>query len=184
MLSRAAVKALLGGSTPPLSLFETTTQTLRAWPWLCDSLGHINNARYLDLASWGRIEWLARAGLLRPSVRKRFSPIIAATSVVYRRSIPRMASFSLETRLAGFDARWLYHEQTFLLGAEAGGKTAARVLARLQIQQHGKGVNPEQALQAVGLELPSTRPTPPADFDSWLAAQDACLNVVRARDAR
>lgn len=165
---------------PGRDLLAPVLQQRKAWPWLCDTLGHINNARYFDLLQDGRVEWMLQNGLLRRVFRKRFAFLVAGVGGIYRHSIDRMAAFTLRTRLAAFDERWLYFEQTFVLGHAAEGQVAARFVTRAMIRA-GKGAqDPRESLRRCGGTLPAHSPAPPADMEAWLRAQDACLDVVRA----
>jgi acyl-CoA thioesterase FadM len=165
-------------------LFATVTQELRAWPWLCDMQGHVNNARYLDLLTDGRVEWLSRNGLLRSVLLKRLGFLVAGLAGVYRRPIPQFAPFTLQTRVAAYDERWLYYEQTFLLGPEQRGLVAARFLSRGVISSRGGALPPRESLRLCGVELPEAGQTQaPLDLPAWSAAQEGCLEVIRRRDA-
>jgi len=160
-------------------LFAPVIQQLRAWPWLCDFQGHVNNARYLDLMSGGRLEWLLQNGLLRAVFTRRMAFLVAGLGGIYRHPIPRMAPFTLQTRVAAFDVRWLYYEHTFLLGHGARGTVAARFLARGQLRAPDGAGGPRESLRRCGVELPDRSPPAPADLEAWNAAQAACLDVIR-----
>jgi acyl-CoA thioesterase FadM len=162
-------------------LLAPVTQQLRAWPWLCDFQGHINNARYLDLMSNGRLEWLVQNGLFRSIFTQRMAFLIAGLGGTYRHAIPRMAPFVLQTRVAAFDDRWLYYEHTFRLGTARASPIAARFVARGQLRVPGGALSPRDSLRRCGAELPERTVTPPADLDAWIAAQAACLEVIRTQ---
>src|SRR6476469_6482570 len=119
LLTMSATLSMLKGAliSPPTApdLLAPVQQPMRAWPWLCDSLGHINNVRYLDVAQDGRIFWLAQMGLVRKVMRGRVSFLVTGMNGLYRRPIARMAPFTVETRLVAFDARFICYRQTFLM---------------------------------------------------------------------
>lgn len=163
-------------------VFAVIEQDFRAWPWLCDALGHVNNARYLDLMGSGRFEWLARLGLLRHMIFNGYSFIVGGVQGLYRRPIPRLAPFSLETRAVFFDDKWACFEQTFFLDHDRQGKIAARMLTRGRIHQRGRPVHPLKPLHEVGMETPA-RPALTPEFEQWLTAQQAALDSIRDRDA-
>lgn len=172
------IRAIYQNSPHDRDVMGEVVQQRTAWPWLCDTLGHINNARYFDLLQDGRIEWLVQNGLMRPLVRRRMAFLVAGVGGIYRHSIPRMAPFSLRTRLAAFDTRWLYFEQTFTL--QQGGSTlsAARFLMRVMLRAK-QTLSPEDALRRLGANLPELPPAPPPDLGSWTQAQEACLDQMR-----
>jgi len=180
----AMLSILRGALVPPSSavdLLAPVTLPTRAWPWLCDSLGHVNNVRYLDVAQDGRIGWLAQMGLVRGVLLGRLSFLVVGMSGLYRRAIPRMAPFVLETRLVAFDERFVCYLQTFRLGHDARGKVAARFLCRGQLRDPGGALSPVACMRRFGLEL-ATPAEPPADVSEWLRAQDAALDAVRSDD--
>ncbi len=174
------VRALIGSApSRRANVFDTLGQPMRAWPWLCDSLGHINNARYVDLLGYGRLNWLLQNDLFRSVMKQRMAFVVAGTGGVYRHPIERMESFVLYTRLAAYDERWLYYEQSFVLGERGQGNVAARFLTRGQILLRGKGLAPRTAIELCGRALPEGRPEPPPDLRDWSQAQDACLQQIR-----
>jgi acyl-CoA thioesterase FadM len=183
-LSLAHVRGLFATPNARTDLFAPVTQQLRAWPWLCDFQGHVNNARYLDLMTRGRMYLLLQNGLFRPIFTQRMAFLVGGLGGIYRRSIPRMAEFVLQTRVAAYDERWFYYEHTFLLGSRAHDGTAARFLARGQLRAPDGPVAPRESLRRCGLELPDAAPPPPADLEAWSAAQTACLELIKSRDER
>jgi acyl-CoA thioesterase FadM len=186
--SRDFVHALSTRDPGNADLMAEVVQRRTAWPWLCDQLGHVNNARYFDLLQDGRVAWMLRNGLLRPLVRRRMSFLVAGVGGVYRQPIPLMAEFVLRTRFAAFDARWLYFEQTFFCSrAEPRASTtltpepkvAARFLMRVMMRAPKGPLSPHESLRALGATLPEQPPAPPPDLESWAGAQEACLAQMR-----
>jgi acyl-CoA thioesterase FadM len=171
---------MLAAPVRDADLLAPVTQELRAWPWLCDFQGHVNNARYLDLMTSGRMEWLLHNGLFRTIVTKRMAFLVAGLGGIYRQAIPHMAEFVLQTRVAAFDERWLYYEQSFRLGRGGQGAIAARFLVRGQLRAPDGPMAPRDALRRCGVELPPVSPAAPADLAAWNAAQAAGLEVIRA----
>ena len=99
---------------PRMGPFETDVVGMRVWPNDIDFNLHLNNARYLSVMDYGRMRLLARAGVLKPILKARWMPLVGGVWMTYRRPLPLMAKFTLATRLAGWDARWFYIEQTFM----------------------------------------------------------------------
>lgn len=102
---------------PPLGLLEEDRMTMRVWPNGIDFNLHLNNARYLSVMDYGRTHLLARTRLLERVIRGRWTPLVGAAWVTYRRSLPLFARFTLGSRLVCWDKRWFYIEQIFT-GAE------------------------------------------------------------------
>ena len=95
----------------------------RVWPNDLDTNLHMNNGRYLTLMDLGRVDMMIRAGLARTIMREKWMPVIAGISMIYRRSLSPFERYRLETRMLGWDDRWVYLEQTFI---RANGDLAAR----------------------------------------------------------
>jgi acyl-CoA thioesterase FadM len=98
---------------PPMDLLGEDTLRLRVLPNDIDFNLHMNNARYLSLMDYGRTHLLARTRLLEHIVRSRWQPLVGASWITYRRSLPLFARFTLASRLVCWDERWFYIEQTF-----------------------------------------------------------------------
>ena len=98
---------------PRLRMLDEDSLNLRVWPNDIDLNLHLNNARYLSYMDYGRMHLLARVQLLTHILRGRWTPLVGAAWVTYRRSLPLMARFTLTSRLVCWDERWFYLEQTF-----------------------------------------------------------------------
>ena len=98
---------------PRLGLLEEDRLELRVWPNDIDLNLHLNNARYLSYMDYGRMHLLARTLLLRHILRARWTPLVGAVWMTYRRSLPLFARFTLASRLMCWDERWFYLEQIF-----------------------------------------------------------------------
>ena len=108
LVLRQAIKPL-----PRMGALETDMLHLRVLPNDVDFNFHLNNARYLSVMDYGRIHLLARTGLLKPALRARWTPVVGAVWITYRRSLRLWARYRLATRLVCWDERWFYFEQTF-----------------------------------------------------------------------
>jgi acyl-CoA thioesterase FadM len=86
---------------------------MRVWPNDIDINLHMNNARYLNIMDYARTHLLARTRLLEHIIHSRWQPLVGAVWITYRRSLPLFSGFQLTLRLACWDERWFYIEQTF-----------------------------------------------------------------------
>lgn len=98
---------------PSLPLLEEDCVRMRVLPNDIDLNLHLNNARYLSMMDYGRMHLLARTGLLTYILRARWTPLVGAVWMTYRRSLALFARFTLSSRLVCWDDRWFYLEQTF-----------------------------------------------------------------------
>jgi acyl-CoA thioesterase FadM len=95
----------------------------RVLPNDLDTNLHMNNGRYLTIMDLGRVDALLRSGLIKSVTREKWMPVIAGVSMIFRRSLSPFERYRLETRLIGWDEKWVYMEQTFI---RKNGDLAAR----------------------------------------------------------
>ena len=107
-----AIRARLA-PLPPLGILEEDSLHMRVWPNDIDLNLHLNNARYLSWMDYGRMHLLARTQLLNDILRARWTPLVGAVWMTYRRSLGLFAPFTLASRLVCWDDRWFYMEQIF-----------------------------------------------------------------------
>lgn len=98
---------------PPLGVLDEDRLSMRVWPNDIDFNLHLNNARYLSMMDYGRMHLLARTRILDYVLRSRWTPLVGAVWMTYRRSLPLFARFTLSSRTVCWDERWFYMEQTF-----------------------------------------------------------------------
>lgn len=90
----------------------------RVLPTDLDVYGHMNNGRYLSISDLGRFDLLRRTGLW-PELRKRgWYPVVASSTITYRKSLAPWQRFVIESRLLGVDGRDVYLEQRFVVKGE------------------------------------------------------------------
>jgi acyl-CoA thioesterase FadM len=164
-----------------IALEDSVRQSFRAWPWICDNNLHINNANYLRLMESGRMQWIARSGMLKQMLNKKVNMILAGMNITYRREVKLGTVTDMVTRLAGWDERWLYYEQTLYLPHADGPKIAMRALLRCQLVKGRELVRPEEAWTLFGWQV-DERPELPDDFQAWLNAADAAASEIKSID--
>jgi acyl-CoA thioesterase FadM len=150
---------------PRIGLLDTGRVTLRVLPSDLDLNGHMTNARFFSVLDLGRLDLLVRSGLLALVVRRRWTPVVAGCDVRFRRALWPFERFWVESRLAGWDDRWLYLEQT--VHSKQG--VAASAMIRGVIVAKGTPLAPAEVLSAAGFE--GTPPELPARFEAWRTAE-------------
>lgn len=146
---------------PPMGVLDVDRQRMRVWPNDIDLNLHLNNARYLSIMDYGRTHLLARMRLLEHIVRSRWTPLVGAVWMTYRRPLPVFAPFTLESRLVCWDERWFYIEQTFT-GRE--GLVAVGWVKGL-LRNSGGNLAPQRVLEKVAPGLLS--PPMPEAIATW-----------------
>ncbi len=146
---------------PPLHVLEEDRLRMRVLPNDIDINLHLNNARYLGMMDYARTHMLARSRLLERIIKARWTPLVGAVWITYRRSLPLFSVFSLTTRVICWDERWFYLEQTF-----TGSKGLAAVGWVKGVLRDGKGsVDPQRVINGVAPGLVS--PPMPEAIAAW-----------------
>jgi acyl-CoA thioesterase FadM len=129
----------------PLGVLDEDCLRLRVWPNDIDLNLHMNNARYLNWMDYGRVHLLARMGMLDHIVRGRWTPLLGAAWMTYRRSLALFESFTLSSRMVCWDERWFYFEQTF-----SGGDGLAAVGWVKAVLRNPEGnLTPQKVLERI-----------------------------------
>lgn len=149
---------------------EPSVLTFRVLPNDLDPNWHMNNGRYLTIMDLGRLDLTLHSGLMRSIIRHRWMPVLGGAVIRYHRSLRPFQVYTLTTRIVGWDAKWLYIEQTF----DVDGKRAATGIVKGLIRAKDRSVPTAEVLHEVGLDLPS--PALPPHVQAWIAA-DAALGA-------
>ncbi|MBM3270921.1 MAG: acyl-CoA thioesterase [Candidatus Sericytochromatia bacterium] len=118
---------------------------LRCWPWDCDILGHMNNARYLSLMDVARWHFTFASGLWRRFRDTRAFPVMVRCEIDFRRSIKPFERFSLVTRPHRAGGRSVVVSQRFLVGDQV----AAEALVTLTFIRGGRPAEVSAVLDAL-----------------------------------
>ena len=173
MYLRVLWHTLLSRRGSRISIWDVARTAFRVLPADLDIYRHVNNGRYLSIMDLGRLDWMLRTGLSPEFERRGWYPVVAASSIAYRRSLTLWQRFSVETKFIGVDARAFYVEQRFVRGGQvyATGIVRGRMLSRA-----GGIVTNEELFSVTG--------EPPADLvlPDWIArwAADSALPPSKA----
>lgn len=145
-----------------LNLLDSSKLRFTVFPNDLDIYGHMNNGRYLTLMDLGRMDWIWRTGLGRTARARRWNPLVAASSIRYKKSLLVFQRFTLHTRVLGWDEKWFYLEQSF--------KKKERLFAVAVVQGLFRGpegnISTEQVLRAMGRQEFS--PKLPESVRHWI----------------
>lgn len=153
---------------PAQPLLATSVYHSRVWPTDLDLNFHMNNGRFLSLMDLGRVDLMLGMKLLGPILRRGWMPVVAASTIRYRRSLGPGQRFTLHSRLVGWDDRWTYLEQVF---RTLDDREVARALVKAAIRKPGGGtVAIPDLARLAGHDGPS--PPLPAALEAWIAAEE------------
>lgn len=145
---------------------------LRVWPHDCDLNLHMNNGRYLSLMDLGRLHLLGQMGLLGALFRQRWAPVLAAAEISYIRPLAPFVKFELSSRVAYWDDKYFFLEQSF----SVGDRLCAQAMVK-GLFVHRRTPVPTAEVLARLSQVP-VRPTMPARLAHW----DALLAAKKRGD--
>jgi acyl-CoA thioesterase FadM len=147
--------------------FEESRLRLRVWPNDCDLNFHLNDGRYVSLAGLGRIDLLARSGLLRIARKRGWFPVVGSATIRYRKSLLPFERFTLRSRLVAWDAKWFYIEHLF---ERRDGSIGARLIVRTVLRTESGPVPTADVLAAAG-HADEVSPPLPAEIAKWVEVE-------------
>lgn len=145
-------RVLVRKRPPPVDSLIGASLTFRVWPNDLDLNRHMNNSRYLALMDLGRYDLTRRIGLLQTARRNKWFPVVAAQTIRFRKSLAPFERFELHTRVAAWDAKSFYLEQTFTRGEEL----VAEAMVRARFLSRDGALTTAKVLEQFG----ETRPSP------------------------
>jgi YbgC/YbaW family acyl-CoA thioester hydrolase len=150
-----------------MHILDTSVTRMRVAPTDLDIYLHVNNGAYLQMMDVARTNYLADLGAL-PILRERaWYPVVAASTMTYKRSMRLGERFEIATRVLGWDERVVYLEQEFRRddAPVARGWVAGRFL-------HRGGARVPATEVALALDPAAVAPELPADVAAWATAVD------------
>lgn len=149
----------------PLGLTDTHVSTHICWPWDIDPWMELNNGRTLTLYDLSRLPLARRTGLIRVLREQKWGLTMAGASVRYRRRVRMFQKVQIRSRVVGWDARFMYLEQSMWRDAEA----ASHILYRAAVTDKN-GIVPTQKL-ADALAPGALSPKLPRWVTAWIDAE-------------
>jgi acyl-CoA thioesterase FadM len=154
--------------------FGVSRLPFRVWPHDLDTSLHMNNGRYWTLMDLGRTDLMVRMGLWRAVLRHRWTPVVSAGKIRFRRELRAWRAFTLESRILCWAETWLVIEHRLVSRGRDGKETVNAVaLVRAGLyDRKARGFVPLQTLMdEIGVAEPSPAPTP--EVQAFLDAEDA-----------
>ncbi len=155
-------------AVPGRDLLDPSATRLRVRVGDLDLYRHVNNGVYLQFMDVARSNLLADLGAFGRLAERGWYPVVAASTVTYRRSLTLGQRFTLTTRVLGWDERVVYLEQVFTRADQrvARGWVAGRFLSRT-----GERIAPADVVVAID-GAPRESPVLPDDVAAWARAVD------------
>jgi acyl-CoA thioesterase FadM len=151
-------------NAPPLPILGTHVSHHICWPWDIDPWMELNNGRTLTLFDLGRIPLVLRTGLVGVLRRQGWGIAVAGNTTRYRRRVRAFQRVEMRSRCIGWDARFIYMEQSMW----RGGECSSHILIRAAVTGKNGIVPPAEVLRAMGQDPQG--PELPGWVQSWIAA--------------
>ncbi|TGO05690.1 acyl-CoA thioesterase [Serinibacter arcticus] len=162
ILASTRPRAAIPGADP----FALSVTRMRVRPSDLDFYLHVNNGVYLQMMDVARSNYIADIGGVAALAQRRWYPVVAASTMRYRRSLTLGQRFEIHTRMVGWDERMTYLTQEFL----RDGEVCARGLVAGRFLQRGSTAR-VPAPDVVELLSPGlAQPTLPEDVAEWAHA--------------
>jgi YbgC/YbaW family acyl-CoA thioester hydrolase len=152
---------------PGQTFLDPSTSRTRVGLGDLDVYRHVNNAVYLNMMDTARNNLLADSGAMKPLLEHRWYPVVAASTVTYKKSLTLWQPVEITSRVLGWDPRVFYLEQVITTRGHlaARGIIAARFLA-----PGGKRIAAPDVVAL--LDGPTESPELPDDVRGWAQAMD------------
>ncbi len=131
---------------PRLSVGQTTSDlTLLTLPNDLDINLHVNNGRYLTLCDLNRVDLFLRTGLAKVMFQKRWTPVIAEHTMVYRKPLGAFKRFKATMQLTHWDEKYFFMTHRFTIQ----DTIIAEGTSKGVIRSRGGVIAPSEVLAAV-----------------------------------
>jgi acyl-CoA thioesterase FadM len=148
---------------------------MRVWPNDLDTNAHMNNGRYLTLMDLGRFDLMTQCGLVSTVLKNKWVPVAGGVMVRFDRPLHAFEKIALDSRIIGWDEKWLYFRHDILTDS----RRAARATARGLFKTRGRSVATEEILGAINYQGPILHP--PKSVRLWMQA-DQVMQSEQAVD--
>ena len=150
---------------PAVNMMERSFIPIRIWPHDLDLNLHANNGRILTIADVGRLDMALRTGLIVKCFKRGWKPVVASTTVRYRKSLLPFRRYELQSRILTWDEKWVYFEHRFV----RHGEVAVIIYVRGGFVSPQGVVPPEKINALMGMDMKA--PEQPEWLKQWQAAE-------------
>lgn len=160
-------------AVPGMHLLDPSITHMRVHPGDLDFYLHVNNGVYLQMMDIARSNLLADLGAVGHLRRAGWYPVVAASTMTYRRSLRLGDRFTITTRVLGWDERVVYVEQAFAKGEDA---VARGIVAGRFLHRGGERIPATEVSRL--LDPTVAAPELPPDVAAWARAVDVAHRSV------
>ncbi|MDO8107972.1 acyl-CoA thioesterase [Isoptericola sp. b441] len=152
---------------PGMGVLDTSVTRMRVTLTDLDIYLHVNNGAYLQMMDVARTNYLADLGAFGTLRARGWYPVVAASTMTYKRSLRLGERFEIATRVLSWDHRVIYLEQVF---RRSDAHVARGLVAGRFLHRGGARIAAPDVVAALrpGLSAPEL----PADVRAWASAVD------------
>jgi acyl-CoA thioesterase FadM len=120
--------------------FAPVKMKFRVWLHDIDVNVHLTAARYFSFGDFGRMNWLAKNGLLKRFFASGYQAVLNAQEITYIREFKPFSRLELEIELKCWDEKYGYFEQRFYHKGQLYAVSHARmaILHRRKVVSFGE----------------------------------------------
>ena len=164
-----------------LDVLEQSVARFHVLPNDLDTNMHMNNGRYLTIMDLGRLDLMARTGLMRKALKNNLAPVLGSAKIRFRLPLFLFQAYDLHTKVICWDEKYFYIEQRFVIakGKKAGAVAAIAFLkAGLYNTKKKIVATPLEILTLVGKEDMQS-PQVPAHVKAWIDAEEKVKDLTK-----
>ncbi len=150
---------------PSLPITGTHVSQHTCLPWDIDIWMELNNGRTLTLYDLGRIAAARRVGLIKVMRKHRWGLTMAGASVRYRRRIRTLEKFEMRSRVAWWDEKFFYVEQSMW---KQNDECVNHIVYRAAVTSDQGIVQPQKVVDLI--DAYAEKPTAPEWISAWIDA--------------
>ena len=89
---------------------------------------HMTNSRYHSFTDLVRVDLVIRSGAWARIRKAGLYPVLASSTMRFRRSISPFQKFTVTARVLAWDDKWIYIEHRFLTGADVAAISIVKTI--------------------------------------------------------
>ena len=127
---------------------------IRFWTWITDAdVSLINNACIVGYTEFGRWDYLYRSRLLFLLIKTGIYAPLATNHFTYLRPLRRFQRLELRTKLAYWDAKWVWISQDLYFKRRGVDTLAVQSICKATFRKGKETIPFDQVLKRVGFSL-------------------------------
>lgn len=167
---------LTAATRKPVRPLDPTSLGMIVLPNDLDINGHVNNGRYFTYCDIARVDMARRTGILAMARKHKAMPVVGDSMARFRRDLKLFDRFEIQSRVLGWDERWVYMEHRVM----QHGRVCVLIVVRGGFKAKTGLLRPTDMAEALGLQKAS--PKLPTWVVGWSRHLDAASQALREEE--